>query len=111
MRPLQCNRCWESFQSEKELKVHLRLEEICNLEPEMIADGIDKHTEEQLKSKRRVPGVITEVDKWKQVWRILFPEDPEDKIPDPCMLSYSSELCQYNTNIRVQSIRFPQSKE
>jgi hypothetical protein len=39
--------------------------------------------------RKRTKGLGCEEDKWREAYRILFPEDPEDAIPTPCTcLSY-----------------------
>lgn len=47
-------------------------------------EGFDKAQERKLKSKKRNAGVQTEEEKWKGVYRILFPDDAEEDMPSPC---------------------------
>jgi hypothetical protein len=45
--------------------------------------GIDKEVEKKLRQKKRKKGQ-SEVEKWKDIYRILFPDVPENQIPSPC---------------------------
>ena len=57
-------------------------------------DGFNKDQETKLRSKKRSRIPLTEEEKWKAVWQILFPNDTEDDIPSPCkfdvLLSHSN---------------------
>lgn len=55
----------------------------CAVRERAVSDGFGAAQEEDLRSRRPLPG-FTEVDKWKRVWRILFPNDAEADIPEPC---------------------------
>lgn len=72
---------------------HLRkpLSEMCS-EPQQRPEieGFNKKQEEKLRSKRRLN--CSEEDKWKAVYHILFPQDPESDIPSPCKFLYALEL-------------------
>jgi hypothetical protein len=46
-------------------------------------EGFDKDQERQLKSKKKSQVYQTEDEKWKSVYRILFPEDSDTDIPTP----------------------------
>jgi len=66
---------------------------MCDCMPEAIADGIDKSQEQALRSKKRSASIKTEVDKWNQIYRIIFPDDRE--IPSPCertLSAYETQL-------------------
>jgi hypothetical protein len=51
--------------------------------------GFNKDQDAQLRSRKRDPTVRTEGDRWRKVYRILFPLDFEDSIPSPCKLRVS----------------------
>lgn len=87
MRPVQCVRCWNSFKTVEEHEEHQRATQACQIKSRAIADGCDRDQEKLLRSKKRSAVVKSESDKWKQVWKILFPEDTDDQIPTPCKLS------------------------
>ena len=88
MRPIQCVRCWDSFKTLEEHEEHQRAPQVCQIKSRAIADGCDRDQERLLRSKKRSAAIKSESDKWKQVWKTLFPEDGDDDIPAPCKLSY-----------------------
>jgi len=60
-------------------------------------EGFDKDQERLLKSRKK--STLTEEEKWKEMFRILFPNDEEDLIPSPCKYLHCSPHCSYtNTN-------------
>ena len=88
MRPIQCVRCWHSFKTSEECEEHQRAPQACETRSRVIADGYDRDQERLLRSKKKPAVVQSESDKWKQVWKTLFPEDGDNDIPTPCKLSY-----------------------
>ncbi|KAH8893068.1 hypothetical protein GQ53DRAFT_840774 [Thozetella sp. PMI_491] len=79
----QCKRCGEPFQDEVDLNGHLRAAKPCNLREMPPLDGFDSKQEGELKSRKRVITGLSEVEKWKHTYRILFPLVPETEIPSP----------------------------
>jgi hypothetical protein len=80
--PLRCARCRSEFPTEAELTAHARSQDVClvqNAEPQ---EGFDKDQEKILKSRKK--SVLTEKQKWKDMFRVLFPDVPEGGIPSPC---------------------------
>jgi hypothetical protein len=47
-------------------------------------DGCDEDQRELLKSRKTKKGCTTEVDYWKEVYKILFPDVGELQIPSAC---------------------------
>lgn len=45
-------------------------------------EGFDKEQAKELKKRRRTPA--REVEKWRDMYRILFPDDAESAMPSPC---------------------------
>jgi hypothetical protein len=45
-------------------------------------EGFDKEQANELKRRQRAPA--TEVEKWKKMYKILFPDDAGATIPSPC---------------------------
>jgi hypothetical protein len=82
IRPSQCVRCWQTFDSSEDLVQHSRETAQCTVLAEDKADGIDTNQIAQLRSKKRRDGVISEIDRWKYMYSIVFPNDTE--IPSPC---------------------------
>ncbi|TPX08859.1 uncharacterized protein E0L32_009677 [Thyridium curvatum] len=68
----------EIFKNDDGLKEHQRSKTPCPLKTEKPHDGFNKAQEKQLKSRQR-PGA-NEIQKWEDMYRILF---PEDLIPSP----------------------------
>lgn len=64
-------------------------------------EGIDRAKESELRSRKNKKQHRTEVDKWKEVYRILFPEEHE--IPSACekMLKLSAK---HDANRTFQSM-------
>ena len=46
-------------------------------------DGISKEQEKKLRARPK-KGESTEDQKWVSIYRIIFPDTPEDSIPSPC---------------------------
>ena len=82
-KPIQCDRCSQRFQTPEQRIEHQRSVDACIVGQRDISDGFDTFQEAQLRSKKQIPGVQTEEDKWRRVWTILFPKDDVDRIPDP----------------------------
>ncbi|KAJ0387319.1 hypothetical protein COL922a_002561 [Colletotrichum nupharicola] len=66
---------------EAEVREHLKSQSLCEVLEGVSVEGFDEVQEKQLKSKKRGRVVKSEQDKWKEIYRILFPDSTE--IPDP----------------------------
>lgn len=77
-----CLRCGERFESELDHDEHARARIACEVGERQPMEGINAEQEAKLKSRKR-DKTLSEVDKWKAVFRILFPLVPADKIPSP----------------------------
>ncbi|KAH8897445.1 hypothetical protein GQ53DRAFT_509042 [Thozetella sp. PMI_491] len=76
----RCQRCYECFTSETEISQHLRAEQRCekrDVEPE---EWIDEHRLRALRS-RKGPKLTLELEKWGEVYKILFPD--ANSVPSP----------------------------
>ncbi|UQC83607.1 uncharacterized protein CLUP02_09101 [Colletotrichum lupini] len=81
-----CPRCRSLFKTEAEVGTHLKAQTLCNVvQGEDSVEGFDAAQEKLLKSKKRRKGVETEEDKWREIFKILFPSHRD--IPDPCEYS------------------------
>ncbi|KAI1332778.1 hypothetical protein F5Y16DRAFT_394085 [Xylariaceae sp. FL0255] len=78
-----CNRCEESFKNEQEFVDHQRAPEPCQLGSKGPAEGFNTYQERQLKSRKKKDGIMTEVEQWISIFKILFPDVLPDKIPSP----------------------------
>ncbi|KAK0373435.1 hypothetical protein CLIM01_09201 [Colletotrichum limetticola] len=77
-----CPRCRSLFKTEAEVGTHLKAQTLCNVvQGEDSVEGFDAAQEKLLKSKKRRKGVETEEDKWREIFKILFPSHRD--IPDP----------------------------
>jgi hypothetical protein len=74
-------RCCDTFKTNYELAEHQRLPESCEIRFAEPCEGFDKEKEQRLKKRKRTES--DEVGKWKEMYRILFPDDPENSIPSP----------------------------
>jgi hypothetical protein len=52
------------------------------MQPPQPVEGFDKQQEKKLKSRKR--STLSEEEKWRETFRILFPDDEEENIPSPC---------------------------
>jgi hypothetical protein len=81
--PPQCHRCCITFANDVTLREHQRDPRGCEVNEQIPLEGFDKDQERRLKSKKRSQTYQTEEEKWKGVYRILFPDDGEADIPIP----------------------------
>ncbi|KAI1130130.1 hypothetical protein F5Y10DRAFT_290149 [Nemania abortiva] len=79
----RCVRCWEHFESEQSYFDHQRALVPCELEEREPIDGFDAEQERQLKSRKKKGHIVSEIDKWRAVFQILFPHVSADQIPSP----------------------------
>ncbi|SCO91288.1 uncharacterized protein FRV6_15416 [Fusarium oxysporum] len=79
--PIYCKRCFRIVKTEKELDAHLRQDPACEVvSPSREMPGIDNETKERLKSRRGIQN-ISEEEKWKHMYKVLFPRTED--IPSP----------------------------
>lgn len=76
-----CPRCKEPFNSPQALSDHLSASIRCPIRNEGMARAISAKQEQQLKKRRRLDG--DEQSKWREVYKILFPEDEPSAYPSP----------------------------
>jgi hypothetical protein len=60
----------------------------CEVQSEPTFVGFNEEQGERLRSRKQT--TKDDVEKWKEVYRILFPEDDEPLIPSPCKLNLQS---------------------
>ena len=78
-----CYRCNQEFSSENEVIAHLQEAEPCQRSKFEPPSGIGKDVEKVLRGKKRTRHQ-TDAEKWKDIYRVLFPDVPSDQIPQPC---------------------------
>ncbi|KAL0264317.1 hypothetical protein SLS55_000265 [Diplodia seriata] len=88
----RCGRCFQSFTNGAAFNAHLRAEERCiRLEDDPEIQVITADQETLLKCKKRAKAPKSEEERWKCVYRILFPQDDEKSMPSP--------YCVYDSNV------------
>ncbi len=80
--PSHCVRCWAVFKHKSEHDDHMRAEKRCELQPKQLIDGVTVDQEKELKKRKKTGPEQSEGEKWKDVYRILFPD--AKSIPTPC---------------------------
>ena len=76
-----------AFKTDAELQTHMRLDPPCEVAAqEAELDGFGPAQEKLLRSRKKTQKDPTEEEKWKDVYRILFPADDLGMIPSPCEL-------------------------
>lgn len=81
--PVYCERCKLQFKTAEALKSHLIVPdtEFCKLKEGPIPDGIGPELAIKLKSRKRSSPRQSESERWKDIFRLLF---PEELVPMPC---------------------------
>lgn len=85
MHPLRCCRCHLEMMSEEELRAHMLMDIVCEKRLAPVDDRIAPETLSKLDFKR-APFVNARStgEKWKILYKRLFPTDLEADIPSPC---------------------------
>ena len=81
---IHCDRCWQVFNGQEQLYEHRRAVRICSLQPENQPEGISPEIETKLRSRKKLipkDTTTTEAEKWKEIYKLLF---PQDVVPSPC---------------------------
>ncbi|TDZ24868.1 hypothetical protein Cob_v002528 [Colletotrichum orbiculare MAFF 240422] len=87
-----CPRCSQPFETQADLQAHARSLTPCKVSEPEVVDGITQDQEKKLRSRKKTSGKeLTEAEKWKQVYAIIFPDVREREIPSPY---YSTEDAQ-----------------
>jgi hypothetical protein len=81
--PIVCARCGKQFDTEITMQKHSKEVIPCKVGNSDEVDGYSKEQEKQLRGRKRPPNQ-TEEDRWREIYIILFPTDPEMSIPSPC---------------------------
>jgi hypothetical protein len=78
---IYCPRCYTMFDADIDLSNHLRSAQ-CHVSAPQPVEGIDRETLQAL--RKRSPALRLEEDKWRDVYRLLFPDVAAEDIPSPC---------------------------
>ena len=79
-----CKRCGVPFDDESSLGNHQRSVRPCPLRDVQIAEGFDETQESLLRTRSRGATKGANIQRWRQVYAILFPDTLDDDIPSPC---------------------------
>lgn len=67
------------------MREHLQQDTACvKRENQTLLSGFTKEQERVLRSRKRVRPGTSEADKWREMYRVLFPDDDFTKMPCPC---------------------------
>ncbi|KAF0329289.1 hypothetical protein GQ607_003598 [Colletotrichum asianum] len=83
MLPIICPRCQITFETDEERNEHLLMDDICPKKSKNDLDGIDSKQEKLLRSRKKGGKSMSEADKWRDVYLILFPNIGPEDIPSP----------------------------
>lgn len=78
-----CPRCTLCFDNDKELQAHLRVDEPCKKLNVIREEGIDQDTERKLRERKKHKSGQTEVQRWNDIYLLLFPDADRNAIPSP----------------------------
>ncbi|KAH7372162.1 hypothetical protein BKA64DRAFT_263933 [Cadophora sp. MPI-SDFR-AT-0126] len=103
-----CKRCWQTFKNSEQLDSHLTVDAalICQAVPGNPPEGISPQMERRLRSRKKTHGGQTEEDRWRDMYRLLFPgeevpspyfEPPQDESPPS---PDSRDLADYEVYVR-----------
>lgn len=78
-----CARCGDRFGTEAALDAHFRADDVCKKKDVIALDGINREQEKKIRARPRKDNSTVE-QKWVAIYKIIFPDTPEDSIPSPC---------------------------
>ncbi|KAH6655829.1 hypothetical protein BKA67DRAFT_250466 [Truncatella angustata] len=82
--PIRCLRCFAHFDTERNRDAHMRSTEPCEIrEQPPHTNGFDASQRLDLKSRPKGYTKMSEPQKWRRVFLILFPKTNETEIPSP----------------------------
>ncbi|KAM7203143.1 hypothetical protein V8F20_004085 [Naviculisporaceae sp. PSN 640] len=90
--PVRCPRCHQVFDTELQKDDHISQEERCaQTEDTSPPEGIDADKAKLLRSRKGKNKEASEVEKWNEMYMILFPEADSANLPSP-YYDYAAEL-------------------
>lgn len=84
MAPIQCVRCWLFFKDQDQLNIHISAAKICERRNGQLTEGITPSTEKRIRSRKKPSVEQTDGDRWRYIYRMLFPTVPDEDVPSPC---------------------------
>ena len=82
--PIHCPRCWTEMKTEAALGEHARSITRCDILPQPLR-WIPREVYEKLKDRKRAFAGQTDIDTWRYIFGLIFPDYPT--IPSPCKSS------------------------
>ncbi|KAG4436548.1 hypothetical protein IFR05_007986 [Cadophora sp. M221] len=79
-RIFPCQRCKALFKDQDAVNLHLMEQDVCERRDVEHADGVTTEIFEKLRSKKKTQRDQTEADRWKDIYKLLF---PNEMIPSP----------------------------
>lgn len=89
----QCPRCKTILKSQSELDEHSEATDICQSRPRTLEDGFNIQTFLLLHSKRKTSRRQTEEERWKEIFKLLFPDEPVPMAPCEFFFLTTMEAC------------------
>lgn len=78
---------------------HLRSDVPCAKRDVVHIHGIDEAQEKKLRERKKTSTALTEEQKWKDIYMIIFPKANKNVLPSPCeSLVHASKLALTFTN-------------
>lgn len=88
-----CPRCNEPFEDARDLAEHIRADVPCEkLEIVPVPQGIDETTEAELKVRKKSCPGMTDEQRWRDIYMILFPKANPKAIPSPCKVTQRNDI-------------------
>ncbi|KAH9988127.1 hypothetical protein F4779DRAFT_632307 [Xylariaceae sp. FL0662B] len=78
-----CVRCNRPFEDKKDLDDHLRADVRCEKKELAPLQGIDPATETKLKVRKKPRPGVTDEQRWREIYLILFPDANPNALPSP----------------------------
>ncbi|KAH9210188.1 hypothetical protein DL95DRAFT_413234 [Leptodontidium sp. 2 PMI_412] len=79
-RIFPCQRCKALFKDQDAVNLHLMEQDVCERRDVEHVDGVTTEIFEKLRSKKKTQRDQTEADRWKDIYKLLF---PNEMIPSP----------------------------
>lgn len=90
-RIFPCQRCKTLFKSQEDVNEHQKEPEPCLLTETELGDGLTSDIVEKLKSRKKSDKNQTESERWREIYKLLF---PQDLVPDPYFEAVQENLSQ-----------------
>ncbi|KAH8589329.1 hypothetical protein B0O99DRAFT_336726 [Bisporella sp. PMI_857] len=100
---INCTRCGTTFKTHEDLDSHMTNATPCLLAVTEVPEGITPHILRALKSRKKAYPNQPEEERWKEVYKILF---PYEDVPSPCKFQIQPFVSFSPTKISKDNIDF-----